>query len=140
MFNIFVWKIEKTIQYHLSKNVLFFVFCLFCLLLLSCNTLHIMLYTYICYWNTLRYKYFIQITFHVVKQSHALGKLTNISHLPSQIYANIPSRTKFSFVCKRTYTIIYMIIKKRLFVKSLGRPLFTKYAHCKPLFPFHNNA
>ena len=30
-----------------------------------------MLDIYICYWNTFQYKYTIQITFHVVKQSHA---------------------------------------------------------------------
>ena len=29
-----------------------------------------MFYTYICYWNTFQYKYIVQITFHVVKQSH----------------------------------------------------------------------
>ena len=30
-----------------------------------------MFYNYICYWNTFQYKYTIQITFHVVQQSHA---------------------------------------------------------------------
>ena len=58
-----------SIQYF--KECLFFIFCLFCFLLLSINTLHVMFYTYICYWNTFQYKYIIQITFHVVKQSHA---------------------------------------------------------------------
>ena len=53
------------------KECLFFVFCLFCFLLLSNNTLHVMCYTYICYWNIFQYKYVIQITFHVVKQFHA---------------------------------------------------------------------
>ena len=128
------------------KECLFFVFCLFCFLLLSNNTIHLMFYTYICHWNTFHYKYIIQIPFHVVKQSHvrvtsknfcslfimffanfrfiswsspppwlfiwpylqlyvklnvwswqflqkSLGKFTNIFHLPSQIYANILSRT-----------------------------------------------
>ena len=41
---------------------------------LSNNTLHVMLYTYICYWNTFQYKYIIQITFHVIKQSHVTSK------------------------------------------------------------------
>ena len=70
MYNVFVWKIENLLNtaYHrifvlLSLIVLF--------LLLSNNTLHIMFYTYICYWNTFQYKYIIQITFHVVKQTHA---------------------------------------------------------------------
>ena len=40
------------------------------MLFLSNNTLHVMFSTYICYWNTIQYKY-IQITFHVVKQYHA---------------------------------------------------------------------
>ena len=43
--NIFVWKIEKLLM--------------FCFLLLSNNTLHVMFYTYICYWNTFQYKYII---------------------------------------------------------------------------------
>ena len=30
--------------------------------------------------------------------------------------------------------------KKRLYIEVLYRPLFTKYALCKPLFPFQNNA
>ena len=51
--------------------VLFFVFCWFCFLLLSNNTIHVMFSTSICYWNTFQYKYITQITFHVVKQSHA---------------------------------------------------------------------
>ena len=55
---------------------MFFVFCLFCFLLLSINILHVTnilhatFYTYICYWNTFQYKD-IKITFHDVKQSHA---------------------------------------------------------------------
>ena len=56
------------------KECLFFIFCLFYFLFLSNNTLHIMLYTYICYWNTFQYKYIIQITFHVIKQSHVTSK------------------------------------------------------------------
>ena len=30
-----------------------------------------MFYSYICYWNIFHYKCIIEITFHVVKQSHA---------------------------------------------------------------------
>ena len=88
------------------KECLFFVLCLFCFLLLSYNTLHVLhvfLYTYICYGNTFQYKYFIQITFHVAKQSHSLGKLTNISQSPSQITRKFLHALKaflnFSFVC-----------------------------------------
>ena len=40
----------------------------------------------------------------------------------------------------RICTILCMILKKRLFIEALCRPLFTKYAHFKPLFPFQNNA
>ena len=39
------------------KECLFFVFCLFCFLLLSNNILHVMFYTYICYWNTFQHKH-----------------------------------------------------------------------------------
>ena len=43
----------KTTQWNNSKNV-----CLsYCLLLLCNNIRHVMLYIYICYWNTFRYKY-----------------------------------------------------------------------------------
>ena len=46
-----------------TTQSLFFVFCLFCFLLLSNNTLDVMFYTYICYWNTFQYKCTIQIIF-----------------------------------------------------------------------------
>ena len=39
------------------KECLFFVFCFFCFLLLSNNILHVMFYTYICYWNTFQHKH-----------------------------------------------------------------------------------
>ena len=42
--------------------------------------------------------------------------------------------------CCRIYTILSMIFKKRLFIEALCRALFTRYAPCKPLFPFQNNA
>ena len=42
--------------------------------------------------------------------------------------------------CCRICAILYMIFKKRVFTEALCRPLFTKQAHCKPLFPFQNNA
>ena len=42
--------------------------------------------------------------------------------------------------CCRVCAILCMILKKRLFIEALCRVLFTKYAHCKPLFPFQNNA
>ena len=72
----FCMKTWKTTQYSLSKIFFvclfcFVVFCWFCFLLLSNNTIHVMFSTSICYWNTFQYKYITQITFHVVKQSHA---------------------------------------------------------------------
>ena len=42
--------------------------------------------------------------------------------------------------CCNICTIFCMIFKKRLFIEALCRPLFMKYACCKPLFPFQNNA
>ena len=51
----------KNYSIQSSKECLFFVFCLFCFLLLSNNTLHLMFYTYICYSNIFQYKYIIQI-------------------------------------------------------------------------------
>ena len=68
---IFFYKKLKNYSIQSYKDCLLFVFSLFCFLLLSNNTLHLMFYTYIRYWNTLQYKYIIQITFHVGKISHA---------------------------------------------------------------------
>ena len=65
---MFLYEKLKNCSIQSFKECLFFVFCLFCFLLLSNNTLHVMFYTYICYWNTFQYKC---ITFHAVKQSHA---------------------------------------------------------------------
>ena len=42
-------------------------------------------------------------------------------------------------LCCRICTIWCMIFKKLLFIEVLCRSLFTKYAHCKPLFPFQNS-
>ena len=42
--------------------------------------------------------------------------------------------------CCRISTILCMILKKRMFIEALCRPLFTKYAHFKPFFSFQNNA
>ena len=74
MNNIFVWKFEKplnTIFQRMFVFRFFFLFCLFvCFLLLANTTLYVIFYTHICYWNTFQYKYIIEITFHVVKQSH----------------------------------------------------------------------
>ena len=41
--------------------------------------------------------------------------------------------------CCRICTILCMVFKKRLFIAALCRPLFKKYPHCSPLFPFENN-
>ena len=51
---------EKLKKYSMQsfKECLLFVFCLFLfcfVLLLYNNTLHVMCYTYICYWNTCKY-------------------------------------------------------------------------------------
>ena len=67
LYIIFLYEKLKKYSIQSFKECLCFVFCLFCFLLLSNNTLHVMFYTYICYWNTFQYKY---ITFHAVKQSH----------------------------------------------------------------------
>ena len=56
MYNTSIRKIEKLLN-TIFQRMFFFVFCLFCFMLLSNNTLHVMLYTYICYWNTFQYKY-----------------------------------------------------------------------------------
>ena len=50
----FCMKNQKTTQYNLSKNVCFpYLFVL--IFLLSNNTLHVLFYSYICYWNTFHY-------------------------------------------------------------------------------------
>ena len=64
--HIFVWKIEKLLNPIFQRMFIFrFLLALF---FLFNNTLHVIFYTYICYWSRFQYKY---ITFHVVKQSHA---------------------------------------------------------------------
>ena len=40
----------------------------------------------------------------------------------------------------RIFAILCTIFKKHPFIEALGRPLFTKYAHSKPLFLLQNNA
>ena len=47
----FCMKNRKTAQYNISKNVYFSFPACFVFLLLFNNTLHVMYYTYICYWN-----------------------------------------------------------------------------------------
>ena len=42
--------------------------------------------------------------------------------------------------CCRSCTILWMILKKNLFIEALCRLWFRKYAQCKPLFPFQSNA
>ena len=79
------------------RDRLFFVFFSFCFLLLSNNTLHVMSYTYICYWNRFQYKYIIQITFHVVKQSHAriTSKVTLFTLYHISLPISVLSRLRF---------------------------------------------
>ena len=63
---IFLYEKMKNCSTQSFKECLFFVLFLFCFLLLSNNTLHVMSYAYICYWNTIQYKYIIQITLYTV--------------------------------------------------------------------------
>ena len=62
-----IYLYEKLKNYSIQsfRECLFFVFCLFWFLLLSSNTIHVMFYTYVCYWNAFQYEYIIQIKFHV---------------------------------------------------------------------------
>ena len=138
-----------------------------------------MFYTYICYWNIFQYKYTTQITFHVVKQSHARVTSKDICLLLHYFFAyfrfvsplfyfrklsssfdvwltpgpessclgftsfNVPliySLKRPINYCCWIWTILCKIFKKRLFIEALCRPLFTKYAYCKSLFSFQNNA
>ena len=69
-FVIFLYEKLKNYSMQFFKESLFFVFGLFCFLLLSDNILHLMFYTFICCWNTFQYQYILQITFHVEKQYH----------------------------------------------------------------------
>ena len=54
---IFLYEKLKNFSIQSFKECLFFIFCLFCFLLLSNNTLHVILWTYVRYWNTFQYKY-----------------------------------------------------------------------------------
>ena len=49
MYNTFVWRTEKLLN-KIFQRMLF-----------SNNTLHVMFYTYICYWNIFQYKSIIQL-------------------------------------------------------------------------------
>ena len=42
--------------------------------------------------------------------------------------------------CCKICTILCTILKRCLFIEALCRSIFTKYAQCKPLLPFQNNA
>ena len=93
---------EKLKNYWIqsSKECLSFVFCLFCFLLLSYNTLHKMFYTYICYWNIFQYKHMIKITFHVLKQSHVRVTSKDIC-----LY--------FIFLCLFLFCLDFVLFKKK---------------------------
>ena len=126
MHDIFVWKTGK-LHNTIFQRMFIFRFLLVLLLLISNNTLHVISYTCICYWNTFHYKHIIQITFYVVKQSHTrvttqdiclilpcfslpffvLSRLRFISWsspLPSlfnwprvQLYLDVPSHIQYTF-------------------------------------------
>ena len=95
------------------KEYLFFVFCLLCFWLLSNNTLHVIFYTYICYSNTFQYKYIIQSTFHVEKQSHARVTLKGICLLFITL-----------FICLFPFCIDFV-----LFQEALLSPLLRTLRH-----------
>ena len=128
----------------------------FLLVLFFYYLLHVTFYIYICYWNTLQYKYIIQITFYVVKQSHrwVTSNLTRKLRLRESQQLNWRSALRFTslnvphcLLPKTTVKLLLynlhhliMIFEICLFIEAPWRPLFTKYALCKPLFPFQNNA
>ena len=220
MYNNILYEKLKIYTEQSFNECLYLVFCLLCFMLLSNSTLHLMFYTYICYWNTFQYKYITQITFHVVKQSrtqttqkdicllfiilflysfysmklsfssspqmfsircfkstrkflHELKAFPNISfvcfhwkitwhlgkikkkvklresaiELTRRVWGSRVSASPVVYSLKRPInyfcricTTLCMIFKERLFIETLCRPLFTKYAHYKPLFQFQNNA
>ena len=189
---IFLYENFKKYLISPFKGCLFLVFCLFYFLFVSYNSLHVVLHTYICNWNTFQYKYFIQSASHVVKLSFprkidkyfpfAKSNLCENSYTHKAIpnfsvcfrykiiwylvkvnkkvetkrvsnlvefhclclgfmSFNIPlvySLKRLINYCFRICSILCMIFKKWLFLKALYRPLFRKYAHCKPLFQFYN--
>ena len=79
MYNYFVKKKKKLL--NTIFQIIFVFRFLPVFLLLSNNTLHVMFYTYICYWNIFQYNYIIQITFHVLKKSHARVILKDVYFL-----------------------------------------------------------
>ena len=97
---IFLYEKLKNYWIQSSKECLSFVFCLFCFLLLSYNTLHKMFYTYICYWNIFQYKHMIKITFHVLKQSHVRVTSKDIC-----LY--------FIFLCLFLFCLDFVLFKKK---------------------------
>ena len=97
---IFLYEKLKNYWIQSSKECLPFVFCLFCFLLLSYNTLHKMFYTYICYWNIFQYKHMIKITFHVLKQSHVRVTSKDIC-----LY--------FIFLCLFLFCLDFVLFKKK---------------------------
>ena len=131
-------KIWKTILQSF-KECLFFVLCLFCFLFLSNNTIHVIFYTYICYWNTFQYKYIIQITFHVVKQSHArvtskdicLFTLYHIVSLPISVLSQFRSQFRSSppSLFNRPHVRLYLKVPNNMYV--LKRSI-----HCLIYFVF----
>ena len=79
------------------------------------------------------------------KTSNETSKRSFISVIP--IFMTVPLKVSPNLLLKMTVNYCYriciilcMIFKKRLFIEALCRSLFRKYAHCKPLFLFQNNA
>ena len=129
-----------------------------------------MFYSYISYWNTLQYKCTVHYYFSCLKRISArvtsediclflycldfilfheallLRCLTDLVDAQPLCLGftsfNFPLcllKCPLNYYC-RLCTILCMIFKRLLFMQALCRPLFTKYAHCKPLLPFQSNA
>ena len=73
LYMIFLYEKLKNDSIQSFQECSFFVFCLFCFLLLSNSTLHVIFYTYICYWNTFScagdYKRYLFTLHHIISLS-----------------------------------------------------------------------
>ena len=113
-----IFSYEKLKNYSIKffNESLFFLFCLFWFLSLSNNTLHVMFYTYICYWNIFQYNYIIQITFHVLKKSHARVILKDVYFLLCYFfpfyYMKLSPCSLFSWPCVQ----LHLKVPKHIYV------------------------
>ena len=85
---IFLYEKLKNYSIQFFKECMFFVFYLFCILLLSNNTIYLMFYTYICCWNTFQYKHTIQSTMSCANDfKRYLFTLCHIISLPFSVWS-----------------------------------------------------